>query len=282
MQSTMTPVASSNRIDTTFARLRAEGRKAFVAYITAGDPNLDTTPSLVYALEEAGVDVVELGVPFSDPLADGVVNQLAAQRALEAGTTLSGILDTVRLIRKKSTIPLVLFTYLNPLLRYGMEKFSQDAESAGVDGVLILDLPPEEIVGDMGLPESSPLRRISLIAPTSPEQRVAAIAGASSGFIYYVLREGVTGMRSDIPPAVSQRLDEIRRYSDVPVCVGFGISTPDQARAMAAWADGIIIGSALVARVAEWGARPRDAQPSLPDLLRAFAKPLADAIHGVA
>ncbi|MEZ0296232.1 MAG: tryptophan synthase subunit alpha [Candidatus Methylacidiphilales bacterium] len=278
----MTPVASSNRIDTTFARLRAEGRKAFVAYITAGDPNLDTTPSLVYALEEAGVDVVELGVPFSDPLADGVVNQLAAQRALEAGTTLSGILDTVRLIRKKSTIPLVLFTYLNPLLRYGMEKFSQDAESAGVDGVLILDLPPEEIVGDMGLPESSPLRRISLIAPTSPEQRVAAIAGASSGFIYYVLREGVTGMRSDIPPAVSQRLDEIRRYSDVPVCVGFGISTPDQARAMAAWADGIIIGSALVARVAEWGARPRDAQPSLPDLLRAFAKPLADAIHGVA
>ncbi|PTX92249.1 tryptophan synthase subunit alpha [Verrucomicrobia bacterium LW23] len=271
-----------NRIDATFARLKAANRKAFVAYIMAGDPNLAATPDLVWALEEAGVDVVELGVPFSDPLADGVVNQLAAARALESGTTLPGMFDAVRNIRAKSNIPIVFMTYLNPLLRYGMGNFSRDAEAAGVDGVLIVDLPPEETAGEIGLPADSMLRNISLIAPTSPEARIASIAGKSSGFIYYVSREGVTGARSDVPTSVSERLEAIRRYSQVPVCVGFGISTPDQARTIASWADGVIVGSALVARVAEWGkpATPGAAeQPPLPVLLREFARPLAEAIH---
>lgn len=261
-----------NRIDRAFAALKQKKSKAFVAYITAGDPHLEQTVPLVLALEKAGVDIVELGVPFSDPLADGVVNQLAAQRALEAGTTLEGILKTVRTIRQSSQIPLVLFTYFNPLLRYGLDRFKQDAESAGVDGVLALDLPPEETASSFFTRDG--LKRITLIAPTTPEERVVSIGGVSSGFIYYVSREGVTGMQSSLSTTIQDQVNLIRKHASLPICVGFGISTPEQAATVARYADGVVIGSALVSKVAEWGK-----QPDLAARLEAFTRPLAEAIH---
>lgn len=261
-----------NRIDRTFAELKQKKKKAFVAYITAGDPHLDQTPGLVLALEKAGVDIIELGVPFSDPVADGVVNQLAAQRALEAGTTLAGIFNAVKKIRQTSQIPIVLFTYLNPLFHFGLDQFKAEAANAGVDGVLILDLPPEETKADFFTRDG--LKRITLIAPTTPENRVVSIAGISSGFIYYVSREGVTGMQTSVSTTIQGQVDLIRKHAALPICVGFGVSTPEQAATVAHLADGVVIGSALVNKVAEWG--------KLPDLttkLEAFARPLAEAIH---
>lgn len=262
-----------NRIDRAFVALREKKRKAFVAYLTAGDPHLKQTPALVLALEKAGVDIIELGVPFSDPLADGVVNQLAAQRALESGTNLNGIFDAVRTIRQRSQIPIVLFTYLNPLFRFGMEEFKKQAVAAGIDGVLILDLPPEE-EGQADSFTKDGLKRITLIAPTTPEERIEAIGKVSSGFIYYVSREGVTGMQSKLSTTIESQVGLIRHHAKLPICVGFGISTPEQASAVAHLADGVVIGSALVSRVAEWG---KDAD--LPAKLEAFARPLAEAIH---
>lgn len=261
-----------NRIDITFSRLRAEKRKAFVSYITAGDPHLSQTPGLILALASAGVDVVELGIPFSDPLADGVVNQLAAQRALEAGTTIEGIFEAVKAIRTKSEVPIVLFTYFNPVFAYGLERFKANALKAGVDGMLLLDLPPEESAGE--LTADSQIKRITLIAPTTPEERVASIAEVSSGFIYYVSREGVTGMQSSLSTTISGHVDLIRKHSSLPICVGFGISTPEQARTVAGYADGVVIGSALVSKVAAWG---KDSD--LAAKLETFARPLAEAIH---
>lgn len=263
-----------NRIDLTFSRLRTEKRKAFVAYITAGDPNLAQTAKLVPALAKAGVDVVELGIPFSDPLADGVVNQLAAQRALAAGTTIQGIFDTVQTIRATTQIPIVLFTYFNPVFAFGLERFKAAALKAGVDGVLLLDLPPEESGG--ALTEDNLVKRITLIAPTTPEARIESIAKVSSGFIYYVSREGVTGMQSSLATTISANVDLIRKHSKLPICVGFGVSTPDQAKAVAGYADGVIIGSALVNKVAEWGQ-----EADLAAKLENFARPLAEAIHSV-
>lgn len=260
-----------NRIDQKFADLKQKQRKAFVAYITAGDPNLSQTPALVLTLEKAGVDIVELGVPFSDPLADGVVNQLAAQRALEAGTTLSGILDAVRTIRQTSQIPIVLFTYLNPLFHFGLDRFNTEAASAGVDGVLILDLPPEESTQNS---VKGGLKRITLIAPTTPEERIISIAKISSGFIYYVSREGVTGMQSSLSTTIQEHVGLIHKHSGLPICVGFGISTPEQASTVAHYADGVVIGSALVNKVAEWG---KDSD--LAAKMEQFTRPLAEAIH---
>lgn len=258
-----------NRIDQKFAALKAQGKKAFVAYLTAGDPHLSKTPGLVLALEKAGADIIELGIPFSDPLADGVVNQLAAQRALESGATLQGLLDTIRTIRSQSQIPLVLFTYLNPIYHFGLEAFCQKAEQAGADGLLILDLPPEE-----SLPFKTLLRRIPLIAPTSPPERIASIAQVGSGFIYYVSREGVTGMQNKMSETIADRVNLIRSHTQVPICVGFGISTPEQAKAISGFAEGAVIGSALVSRIGEWG-KDADLEKKLED----FARPLAEAIH---
>jgi tryptophan synthase alpha subunit len=197
-----------NRIDLKFQELKERGQKAFVAYITAGDPWPAATPALVWALERAGADIVELGVPFSDPLADGVVNQLSAQRALAAGTTPPQVLEIVRAVREKSQIPIVLYTYFNLLYAFGVERFCVQAHEAGVDGVLVLDLPPEEDVGSLGH-----LSRISLVAPTSPVERIARIVGSATGFVYYVSREGVTGMQTggDDPQAhVPARLHRFR------------------------------------------------------------------------
>jgi len=259
-----------NRIDSKFAALREKGQKAFIAYICAGDPSLEATRGLALKLEAAGVDILELGVPFSDPLADGIVNQLAAQRALDAGATPHGVLECVRKIRTESQIPIVLYTYINPLLALGFEKFHRDAEEAGVDGLLVLDLPPDE-----DAPELAPvggMRRIRLIAPTTPDERIARITAHADGFIYYVSREGVTGEQASVAGSISGRVESIRRTTSVPVVVGFGVSNPEQAREVARMADGVVVGSAIVKRIAQFAG-----QPEMPDMVAEFVRPLASA-----
>ena len=265
---------SENRIDSTFARLRSERRAGFIAYICAGDPTLDATRALVPALECAGVDIIEIGVPFSDPLADGVVNQLASARALASGTTLNGVLACVRDIRKRSQIPIVLYTYMNPVYRHGFDAFLADAEAAGVDGVLFLDLPPDEDDASPELRMHGPLKRIRLIAPTTPPERIALLTRDAGGFIYYVSREGVTGERSDVASGIAERVAEIRKTTALPISVGFGISSADQVRAVAAVSDAVVVGSAIVKRIAEFGGDPK-----LVEKVAAFVKPLADAVR---
>jgi tryptophan synthase alpha chain len=218
--------APANRIDARFAELRSAGKKAFVAYVCAGDPSLDATIDIVLALERAGVDVVELGVPFSDPLADGVVNQMAADRALKAGASTPGVLDMIRRLRERSQVPLVLFTYLNPVYTYGYERFHVDAAAAGADGVLVLDLPPDEAAQNAELKPAPQLRHIQLIAPTSPPERIADIARSAEGFVYYVSRLGVTGAQAEIATGIAEQVAIIRNATQVPVCVGFGVSNP--------------------------------------------------------
>jgi len=272
----MSPI-SDNRIDRKFRELKARGQKAFVAYITAGDPSPERTPDIVWALERAGADIVELGVPFSDPLADGVVNQLSAQRALEAGTTPLKVMDILKAVRAQSQIPIVLYMYFNLIYAYGIERFCSHAYQAGADGLLILDLPPEESQGTTGVGArlgDGSLRRISLVAPTTPADRMPKIIEKASGFVYYVSREGVTGMQEHVAGNMGSRVDLIRKQTPLPICVGFGISTPEQARAVAHQADGAVIGSAIVNRIAEWG-REKDLAKKLED----FARPLAQAIH---
>jgi tryptophan synthase alpha chain len=270
-------VPTENRIDRKFRELRERNRKAFIAYITAGDPHPDRTPELVWALERAGADVVELGVPFSDPLADGVVNQLSAQRALEAGMTPHGLMKILQAIRAKSEIPIVLYSYFNLIYAYGVERFCLHASEAGADGVLVLDLPPEESQGTTGIGArlgDGRLRRISLVAPTTPPDRLPRILEKASGFVYYVSREGVTGMQAQVSGGIGERIDLIRKHTTLPVCAGFGVSSPDQARTVARLADGVVIGSALVDRIAHWGK-----DPDLAGKLESFARPLAEAIH---
>lgn len=266
-----------SRIDQKFASLREQGRKGFIAYITAGDPSLDRTLDFALALEGAGTDVLELGVPFSDPLADGAVNQMAAQRALEAGATLSGLLALIRRIRECSEMPLVLFTYLNPIYSYGFDRFLADAAGAGADGMLILDLPPQEAAQNEELASAGLLDRIQLIAPTTGSERIAGITGAGSGFIYCVSREGVTGEQTRLADNIGTRVAEIRQHTRLPIAVGFGISTPDQAAAVAQSADAVVVGSAIVNQIAAFGT-----EPNAPARLEAFVRPLADAVHGAA
>lgn len=269
-------MSSSNRIDQRFEKLQADGRRAFVAYICAGDPSLDATVDIVLALEEAGADIVELGLPFSDPLADGIVNQMAADRALRAGATTAKVIDTVRRIREKSQIPLVLFTYLNPVYTYGYERFHHDAAAAGADGVLVLDLPPDELVQNPELKPTDELRHIQLIAPTSPPHRISQIASAAEGFVYYVSREGVTGTRTDVATGVAEQVGKIKASTRVPVCVGFGISEPAQAAATAEMADGVVVGSVIVKLIEKHGKDPHVAAR-----VGEFVKPLVDAVKAV-
>jgi tryptophan synthase alpha chain len=237
-----------NRIDKLFGRLRATKRKGFIPYICAGDPNLTRTVELAFALEKAGADLLEFGLPFSDPLADGIVNQLAAQRALISGTTIHGVFDCVREIRRKSQIPIVLYTYLNPIFQFGAEKFHREAESAGVDGLLILDLPPEEDIAD-----ATNVLHIRLIAPTTPSDRIKTIAKSANGFLYYVSREGVTGAQKSVASSLKEKVDELRRHSELPIAVGFGISNSDQACEVAKVADAVVVGSAIVDLIAKYG-----------------------------
>ncbi len=265
---------SVNRIDQRFAELRARQQKAFVAYITAGDPNLDATVRLAQALEKAGVDVLELGVPFSDPLADGMVNQLAAGRALKTGTNLRGILRAVKRMRARGVrIPLVLFTYFNPIHRHGLPRFIREAARAGVDGILNLDLPIEESGPSLQLMEKAGLHAVSLIAPTTSPDRMAAIAHRARGFIYYVSREGVTGVQRKLAGGIEPRIRALRKHTRIPIVVGFGISTPAQVRAVSRLADGCVVGSAIVQRIADLGRSPRMV-PVVSRFVRSLVAPL--------
>ena len=265
-----------NRIEERFARLQHAGKKAFVVYVGAGDPHLEATRQLALAFDQAGVDVLELGVPFSDPLADGLVNQLAAQRGLESGTTPPKLLETVAAIRKQSQIPIVLYIYFNLIHKVGMEKFIADAGRAGVDGVLVLDLPPEESDNYEALMRKAGLCHIYLVAPTTPEDRMEFIVKRGAGFIYYVSREGVTGMQSKVSSNLSEQVAKIRAHTTLPVAVGFGISNPDQAKLVAREADGAVVGSAIVNQIAQHGN-----SAELVAKVSGFVKTLADAVKSI-
>jgi tryptophan synthase alpha chain len=245
-----------NRISERFSRLRQLGQKGFIAYIGAGDPDLETTRRLALAFDAAGVDVLELGVPFSDPLADGLVNQLAAQRGLESGTTPPKVLETVASIRRESSMPIVLYIYFNLVHHYGVDRFVRDAADAGVDGLLILDLPPEEAGPCQSCMREAGLCAIYLVAPTTPEDRIAKIVKGASGFIYCISREGVTGMQNSVQSNIAEMTGRIRRHTELPVAVGFGISSPEQARQVAAHADAVVVGSAIVDQLARHGREP--------------------------
>jgi len=264
-----------NRIIERFNQLRQRHEKGFIVYIGAGDPNLEATRELALAFDRARVDVLELGVPFSDPLADGLVNQLAAQRGLESGTTPPGVLETVAAIRRQSAIPIVLYIYFNLVHKVGLAAFIADAARAGVDGLLILDLPPEESENYEALMREAGLCVIYLIAPTTPDERIALIARRASGFIYYVSREGVTGMQNKISDTIGTMTAKIRQHTELPIAVGFGISNPDQARQVSAHAEAIVVGSAVVNQIASHGQNP-DLVPRLSQ----FVTAIADAIKG--
>lgn len=235
------------RIETTFNKLRSEGKKALITYIMAGDPDLHITESLITEIEHSGGDILELGVPFSDPIADGPTIQRASERALKSRTTLKGVMALVKRLRKKgASIPIIIMTYYNIVFQYGIDRFPQDALSSGIDGVIIPDLPPEEASELIKKSRYSGLDTIFLLAPTSTEDRIKRIASASTGFIYYVSMTGITGARLHNISEVKGMIPEIRRYADLPIAVGFGISGEDEAKKIARWADGVIVGSALV------------------------------------
>jgi len=262
-----------NRINERFAALKQQAKKGFIVYIGAGDPNLDATLKLALAFDEAGVDVLELGVPFSDPLADGLVNQLAAQRGLESGTTPAKVLATVAAIRERSQIPIVLYIYFNLLHRCGVEKFIKNAAHAGVDGLLVLDLPPEESENYETLMRDAGMRVIYLVAPTTPDERIELIVKRGTGFIYYVSREGVTGMQARVSDTIGAMVAKIRASTELPVAVGFGISNPEQARTVAASAEAIVVGSAVVNQIARYGDGPE-----LVPQVAGYVKSLVDAV----
>ncbi len=240
---------NSTRISKRFAELRVSGELGIVAYITAGDPTLDATLKFVLALSEAGADVIELGVPFSDPLADGPTIQRASERALKAGTTLAGVLELVRGIRQSSQVPLVLFSYFNPILQMGLEKFASAAKSAGADGVLATDLTPEESEDYRRILAAHRLDTIFLGAPTSTDERLAKIAGCSSGFLYLISRTGVTGAKDTLPDDLPALLRRARSVTRLPIAVGFGISLPGHVSVLGGLADAAVVGSALVSEI---------------------------------
>lgn len=246
---------AQSRISTTFLRTKQKNEKALIAYIMAGDPSLDETEAFVLQLVEAGADIVELGVPFSDPIADGPVIQAAAERALRAGTTLKKILNTVTRLRSQTEVPLVLMTYYNTILKYGEVAFCKDAKAVGVDGVIVPDLPPDEAGKLCDAGEHAGLNVIFLLAPTSTAARQAQVARLSRGFIYYVSLTGITGAKLTDKRHVEKKVQEIRRHTDTPIAVGFGIATAEDAREVAAIADGIIVGTALVQIIAANGDR---------------------------
>ena len=261
------------RIPRLFERTRVEGRAALIGYLTAGDPMPARTPALVAALVRGGVDLIELGVPFSDPIADGPVIQKASDRALRAGTSVAAVLDIAREIRKTSDVPLLLFTYLNPVLRYGLDRLAADAIAAGIDGCLLTDLSVEEAGAYLGSMRAAGLDTVFLAAPTSTPERLALVAQYSTGFVYVVSRTGVTGERATVPEGVGALLGELRANTALPLAVGFGIATQEQVAQVAALADGVVVGSAIVRLIEEHGA-----SPDLEARLEAYARDLAGGL----
>jgi tryptophan synthase alpha chain len=235
-----------SRISQTFEYLQKTHERALIPYVTAGDPDLEMTKRLVREMVRRGADIIEIGVPFSDPLADGPIIQRASQRALQGGTTLRKILQTVSELRHEIDVPLVLMTYYNPVLRYGEEAFVADALDAGVDGIIVPDLPPEEGQSLMELTTDTPLEMIFLAAPTSTSARLALISEASRGFIYYVSRLGTTGVRDQLADDLRIMLEKVRASTSKPIAVGVGVSTPEHVRLVAELADGVVVGSAIL------------------------------------
>ncbi|MBI5124218.1 MAG: tryptophan synthase subunit alpha [Candidatus Omnitrophica bacterium] len=264
-----------NRIDKKFKELKKENRSLFIAYITAGDPSLAMTEKIVLALENAGVDIIELGIPFSDPLADGPTIQAASQRALKKKASLKKIFSTVHDLRKKTDVPIAFMTYYNPVLRYGLKNFFSSCAINGVDGVIVPDLPCEEANGLIRSAKKNGIATIFLAAPTSTRPRIREIAKNSSGFIYYVSLTGVTGARNKLPEEVASNVKLIKSMTDKAVAVGFGVSTPAQAGDVARAADGVIVGSAIVKIIAN---NQKDYKKLFSEVSN-FAKRLAKAIH---
>ena len=263
-----------SRLQPVFAQCRAARRAAFVAYVCAGDPDFETSVEVCRALLAGGVDILELGVPFSDPLADGLTNQLAAQRALESGMTAARVFELVRRIRSFSEAPIVFYTYYNLVFANGVDAYVRDARAAGVDGILTLDLPPEEAGEVVAAGRAHGVDTVFIIAPTTPDARIPRIAEVTTGFLYYVSREGVTGVRDQVAGNIPDDLRRIRARTDLPTVVGFGIGTRAQVAEVAAHADGVVVGSALVNCIRDnLGDRA-----AIPGILRARAADLAAGV----
>ena len=262
-----------SRIALTLDALQQRGEKALITYLAAGDPDLETSERVIHALVEAGVDLLEIGFPFSDPMADGPTIQAAVERALAAGTTLHGVLAMVARVRQHTNVPIVLMGYFNPVFRYGAAAFARDAAAAGVDGLLLVDLPPEEAGEIHPHLQKAGIDLITLLAPTTPDERAARLAGQGEGFLYYVSMTGVTGSQKVDAQAIATAVARVRRNSAVPVAVGFGVTTPEDARAVAVFADAVVVGSALVQVIAAHGQSPR-----LIAEVAAFARALKQAV----
>lgn len=243
-----------SRLESTFARIRSNGHPGLVTYMTAGDPDLERSAAILRALDRGGADVIEVGVPFSDPLADGPVIQRATERALASGTTLSRVLDMVEGVRADVAAPVVIFSYANPVLRLGAERFADRAQRAGVDGVLLLDLPIEEAGDFRGMMAARGVDTIFLLSPTTTEARLRTAAALGRGFLYAISRLGVTGARDRVADGAREMVERIRAVSELPVAIGFGISRPEHVREVGQWADAAVVGSALVNVIAEAGA----------------------------
>ncbi|MBP9002015.1 MAG: tryptophan synthase subunit alpha [Candidatus Hydrogenedentes bacterium] len=263
-----------NRIERRLSALAGEKKTAFVPFLMAGDPDFSWSERIVCLLDRAGADIIEYGVPFSDPVGDGPVIQEAAQRALSGGATLAGVLESVKHVRERSDVPLMLFSYLNPILAYGVERFARDAAAAGVDGVLCVDMPPDEANEYKQALDSTGLRAIFLAAPTTTDERLTLIGQQSTGFVYYISRLGVTGERAALEQDLAASVAKVKRLTGKPVCVGFGISTPEQAASVAGMADGVVIGSALVRLIHE-----REGTSGGLEAIGAWAEAMARAVH---
>ncbi|MGE0267654.1 MAG: tryptophan synthase subunit alpha [Candidatus Omnitrophota bacterium] len=263
-----------NRIEAKFSQLKERHKKAFIAFITAGDPDLQTTEDLVLGFEKAGVDIVELGVPFSDPLADGKTIQAASQRALANGVTSEKVFDLVQNLRKKTNMPIALMMYYNPVFHYGDAKFVVKAKACGVDGLIIPDLPPEEAKMLKQAAVENEMATVFFMAPTTTPQRMKLIAEHSTGFIYFVSLTGVTGARTVLPSAVTKQLKMAKKTTDKPICIGFGISNPEQVKDMAEIADGVIVGSAIINEILK-----NKGKPDLVQNVCRFVKQLTSSIE---
>lgn len=272
----MTLTDTKTRIGNLFSQNKREGRKAFIAYLTAGDPTPAHTASLVLALERGGADLVELGLPFSDPIADGPVIQRASERALRAGMRIAHLVETVYEIRRHSQIPLLLFSYLNPLLKYGFDRLARDASEAGIDGVLLTDLSVEEAADPVRRLREHLLDTVFLAAPTSTEHRLRLVAEHSSGFVYLVSRTGVTGERESISDAAAPLVRRMRELTNLPLAVGFGISTPEQVAEVSRIADGVVVGSAIVHCIEAHASSPKLSQE-----MEAFTRHLTAPLRAV-
>lgn len=262
-----------SNIAKTFNELRSSGRKGFIPFVTAGDPDLPTSLSIILKLAELGADVIELGVPFSDPMADGPTIQRSSQRSLDGGTTLQDVLDLVKNFRSRSTVPLVLFSYLNPVLRFGVERFGQEVQKAGIDGVLFTDVIEDEAAALSKSFAEYEIDLISLIAPTTTDERLGTICATARGFIYAVSRAGVTGAQASTSDAAEALVDRSRKFTDLPIAVGFGISTSEQISDVWRYADAAVVGSAIVAAIEK---QPQNAVAAVDSFVRTLLPPFAN------